>query len=82
MKAAILVGLLLYLGASTTLRAALAAHTVLTLLAVVCAHVGGDLSRKGRTDPMKYRGAALAYTISLLLMLAGIPWRPLLRIGA
>jgi hypothetical protein len=74
----LLVGLLLYLGASSTLRAALASHTVLMILAVMCAHVGGALSRKGRTDQMKYRGAALAYTISLLVMLVGIPWRGLL----
>ncbi len=74
----LLIGLLLYFGASPTLRAALAAHTVLMLLAVVCAHVGGALSRKASSDRMKYRGAALAYTISLLLMLSGIPWRGLL----
>jgi len=91
-----LVGLLLFFGASPITRAALAnlgeamkqqesrfftvEHTVLMLLAVICAHVGGALSRKGRTDLMKYRGAAIAYTLSLLLMLSGIPWfRPLLR---
>ncbi len=55
-------------------------HTTLMFLAVVCAHVGGALSRKGRTDQMKYRGAAIAFTLSLLLMLGGIPWwRPLFR---
>jgi len=92
-------GLLLYFGASPITRAALAnigealkyheprffavEHTALMFLAVICAHVGGALSRKGRTDLMKYRGAAIAYTISLLLMLSGIPWwRPLLRLGS
>jgi hypothetical protein len=70
----LLVGLLLYLGASSSLRSTFAAHSVLMLLAVICAHVGGASSRKARTDVMKYRGAAIAYTISLLLMLAGIPW--------
>jgi hypothetical protein len=74
----LLIGLLLYFGASPALRAALATHTMLMVLAVICAHVGGALSRKGRTDQMKYRGAAIAYTISLLVMLAGIPWRGLL----
>ena len=55
-------------------------HTTTMLLAVICAHVGAALSRKGRTDRMKFRGAALGYSISLVLMLAGIPWwRPLLR---
>ena len=95
----LLIGLLLYFGASPITRAALAnlseaikhqesrfftvEHTVLMLLAVICAHVGGALSRKGRTDLMKYRGVAIAYTISLLLMLSGIPWwRPLLRLGS
>jgi len=55
-------------------------HTTLMFLAVVCAHVGGALARKGRTDLKKYRGAAIAFTLSLLLMLGGIPWfRPLFR---
>jgi hypothetical protein len=71
-------GLLLYFGASPNLRSTFAAHSALMFLAVICAHVGGACSRRARTDLMKYRGAALAYTISLLVMLAGIPWRPLL----
>ena len=95
----LLIGLLLFFGASPITRAALAnlgeamknhesrfftiEHTVLMLLAVTCAHVGAALSRKGRTDLAKYRGAAIAYLISLLLMLGGIPWwRPLLRLGS
>ena len=94
-----LVGLVLYFGASPITRDALAnfgeamksqqarffavEHTVLMLFAVICAHVGGALARKGRTNGMKYRGAAIAYTFSLLLMLSGIPWwRPLLRVGS
>jgi hypothetical protein len=93
-----LTGLVLYFGASPITRAALAnmgeamkyheprffvvEHTALMLLAVICAHVGGALARKGRTQLMKYRGAAIAYVISLLLILSGIPWwRPLLRLG-
>ncbi len=92
----LLTGLLLFFGASPITRAALAnfgeamkqqeprfftvEHTTLMLLAVIFAHVGGALSRKGRTDLVKYRGAALAFTLSLLLILSGIPWwRPLLR---
>ena len=94
-----LLGLLLYFGASPITRAALAnfgaamkqqeprffsvEHTMLMFLAVVCAHIGGALSRKGRTEVMKYRGAAVAFTISLLLILGGIPWwRPLFRLGS
>ena len=91
-----LLGLLLYFGASPITRAALqnmgaamkqteprffaVEHTTLMFLAVVCAHVGGALARKGRTDLKKYRGAAIAFILSLLLMLGGIPWfRPLFR---
>jgi hypothetical protein len=73
-----LAGLLLYLGASPSLRSTFAAHSALMLLAVVCAHAGGAFSRKARTDLLHYRGAAIAYTVALLLMLAGIPWQPLL----
>ena len=55
-------------------------HTLMMVLALVCAHIGAALSRKGRTDQKKFRGAAIAYTISLILILGGIPWwRPLLR---
>ncbi len=95
----LLLGLVLFFGASPITRAAMSdfgaamkehesrfftvEHTLLMLLAVICAHVGAALSRKGRTDLAKYRGAAIAYIFSLLLMLAGIPWwRPLLRLGA
>lgn len=95
----LLIGLYLYFVASPITRAALAnigeamkykeprfftvEHTLLMLLAVVCAHIGGALSRKGTTDLKKHRGAAIAYIISVLFILAGIPWwRPLLRLGS
>jgi hypothetical protein len=93
-----LVGLILYFGASPITKMAfqnMAAamkdhemrffaveHTLYMFVAVILAHVGGALSRKGKTDLAKYRAAAICYSLSLLLMLAGIPWwRPLLRIG-
>lgn len=92
-----LIGLLLYFGASPITRAALAnfgeamkhhesrfftvEHSVIMFLAVICTHLGAALARKGRTELRKYRGAAIAFSISLLLILAGIPWwRPLLRL--
>jgi hypothetical protein len=94
-----LLGLLLYFGASPITRAALAnfgqamkqheprffavEHSLLMFLAVICAHLGAALARKGKTELRKYRGAALAFSVSLLLMLAAIPWwRPLLRLGS
>jgi hypothetical protein len=76
-----LAGLLLYFSASSNLRSTFAAHSALMFLAVICAHVAGACSRKARTDQMKYRGAAIACTISLLIMLVGIPWRPLIGLS-
>ncbi len=92
----LLLGLLLYFGASPVTREAfqnMAAamknhdlrffaveHTTAMLLAVICAHLGSVLSRKGLGDQVKYRRAAIWYSLSLLLVLAGIPWwRPFLR---
>lgn len=57
-------------------------HTTYMLIAIILAHVGAAMSRKARTDQAKYRAAAIAYALSLLLILAGIPWwRPLIRFG-
>jgi hypothetical protein len=94
-----LLGLLLYFGASPLpkmafqnmaaamkdheLRFFAVEHTTYMFFALILAHVGAALSRKGKTDLAKYRGAAICYSLSLLLMLAGIPWwRPLLRFGS
>jgi hypothetical protein len=91
-----LIGLILYLAVSPLTRAAFAnmaaamkdheqrfftvEHTTYMLIALVLAHVGGVWTRKGKADPTRYRGATIAFGISLLLILAGIPWwRPLLR---
>jgi hypothetical protein len=65
-------GLLLYLGASPNLRSGFIGHGVITFLAVLCAHIGGALTRKAPTDVMKHRGPAIAWTTSLLIMFAGI----------
>ena len=94
-----LLGLILYFGASPVTKMAFqnmavamkdhemrffaVEHTTYMFVALILAHVGGVLSRKGKTDLAKYRGAAICYSLSLLLMLAGIPWwRPLLRLGS
>src|SRR5690349_10693244 len=86
----LLLGLLLFFGASPITRAAMSdfgaamkehesrfftvEHTLLMLLSIICAHVGAALARKGRTDSVKYGGSAVAFVFSLLLMLGGIPW--------
>ena len=94
-----LLGLILYFGASPVTKMAFqnmklamkdhelrffsVEHTTYMLLAVICAHVGAVLARKGKTDLMKYRGATISFGLSILLILAGIPWwRPLLRLGS
>lgn len=94
----LLLGLILYFGVSPLthmafqnmaiamkdheLRFFTVEHTTYMILAVILAHVGAALSRKAKTDRAKYRGAAIGYLLSLLLLLGGIPWwRPLLRFG-
>ncbi len=55
-------------------------HLVFMLIAVVLAHLGSILSKKAPDSAGKYRRAAIFYTISLVVLLVGIPWwRPLLR---
>jgi len=92
----LLIGLILYFVASPITKAAFqnmavamkdhemrfftVEHTTYMLIAIIAAHVGSFLSRKGRTDLRKYRGAVIGYGISLLIILAGIPWwRPMFR---
>jgi hypothetical protein len=94
----LLVGLILYFAVSPLTRMAFqnmavamkdhelrffsVEHTTYMLIAVILAHVGAVMSRRAATDRAKYRAATIAYAISLLVMLAGIPWwRPLLRLS-
>jgi hypothetical protein len=91
-----LLGLILYLGASPVVHQAfenlsaamkvhemrffVVEHSLLMLLAVAFAHVGGALARKSKLAPGKIRGAASFFALSVLAILAGMPWfRPLLR---
>jgi hypothetical protein len=54
-------------------------HSFYMLLAVVFAHLGSVLARRGATDEQKYRRMALFFTLAMLLIFLGIPWmRPLL----
>ena len=66
-------GILLYFGASPNLRSGFIGHGVIMFIAVLCAHIGGALTRKAPSDVSKYRGAAIAWILSVLVMLAGIP---------
>ena len=54
-------------------------HALVMLLAVVFAHLGSALSKKAPDSTGKFKRAALWYALSVLLLIAGMPWfRPLL----
>lgn len=55
-------------------------HIFTMLVAVVLAHVGRALSRRAVADAGKHARAALWYGLSVLALLAGIPW-PFLAYG-
>lgn len=90
----LLVGLLLYifyspltLNALKNLRSAMSIpdlrffaieHALLMLLAVVFAHLGSILPRRVDDALSKHKRAVLWFTLTLIMVLAGIPWsRPL-----
>ena len=75
MDVGLLSGLLLYAAGQPFLRSAFLGHGVIMLLAVLLAHLGGALTRKAPSDVLKYRIPAIVWTVSLLVMLAGIPRR-------
>jgi hypothetical protein len=54
-------------------------HPLAMLLAVVFAHLGSALSKKAPDSSGKFKRAAIWYTLSVLLLIIGMPWfRPLL----
>jgi hypothetical protein len=61
-------------------------HVLSMVVGLVLAHVGRAVSRKAKDAPAKFRSAAIWYTISILTILAAIPWpfvsvaRPWLRL--
>ena len=55
-------------------------HISLMLLAIVMAHLGRILARKARTPESRRKRMLICFTLSMVLMLAGIPW-PGMRAG-
>lgn len=56
-----------------------AEHPVIMIAAVVIATVAGVIARRGPDDAIKHRRAAIGAGVTLLLLLAGMPWqRPFL----
>jgi hypothetical protein len=94
----LVLGLILYIGLSPFTQAAFhdfggamkdrqlrffsVEHTTYMVVAVVLAHVARIFERKAAMNSRKWRPVAISYCLSLLLIVAGIPWwRPLLRFG-
>jgi hypothetical protein len=97
-----LLGLLLYLGLSPNMKEILAnfgeamkqpdtrfwavEHLTAMFAAVIVAHTGRVLARKAKTPASKRMRLMLCFTLSTILMLAGMPWpgrpggRPLFRL--
>lgn len=92
----LLVGLILYFFLSPTTTLALqnfggamsnpqarffaVEHVAGMFIAVVIAHIGRSLSRKAPTAAQKHRRALIWFAVSLLVLLAAIPW-PFLAYG-
>ncbi len=97
-----LLGIILYVFLSPTTTAFLAGqtgmsnslaryfgveHVFMMVIALVVAHVGRSLAKKGATNAWKFRRGAIFFTVSVLLILFAIPWpflpagRPWLRLG-
>lgn len=49
-------------------------HALIMIVAVALAHVGSGLARKASTDRARYGRTSLFFSLSLLAILAGIPW--------
>jgi len=49
-------------------------HLALMILAIAAAHVGKVIAKKSDDAPVKFRFQAIFFTISLVLMIVGIPW--------
>lgn len=71
---------------TAAVRFFIAEHWMIMLLAVIIAHIGSSQVKKAETDLSKFRRSAIWFGISLVLVLAAIPWpgmaagRPLLRL--
>lgn len=61
-------------------RTFLVEHMPIMLVALILAHVGSALSRKGADDTARHRRAAIWFSVTALLIVLAIPWsRPLIR---
>lgn len=49
-------------------------HLTIMILAIVLAQLGRSLSKKAKSNPQKFKRQLIFFGLSLLCMLAGIPW--------
>lgn len=49
-------------------------HPTIMIAALALAHIGSAKVRKATTDKQKYKFAKIFFSISLILVLAGVPW--------
>lgn len=92
----VLLGLILYIAGPTmeavwsdfggamsisALRFFAVEHIFIMIISLGVAHMGRSLAKKAGGDVKKHQRAAIFFTLSLILLLAGIPWgsRPLFR---
>jgi hypothetical protein len=55
-------------------------HPAIMIVAFIAVHVSAVLVRRGRSDAARQRRAIIFYGVTLLIVLAGVPWqRPWLR---
>ena len=72
--------------ATAAIRFFVVEHWMIMLLGVILAHIGSSQVKKATTDLTKFRRTAIWFGISVVLVLAAIPWpgmaagRPLLRL--
>lgn len=62
---------------NTDLRFYAVEHLTIMLAAVILVHIGRAKSKKSKTDVGKFRTAIIYFVISLVLMIAAIPWSKL-----
>jgi magnesium-transporting ATPase (P-type) len=70
----VLLGILVWIMSQAWTRGMAAAfeHPTTMLLALILAHVGQRRARKGADDAARYRTSAIFYTLSFVLILAGV----------
>jgi hypothetical protein len=65
--------------ANATLRFFSLEHIFFMVISIVLGHIGNSIGKKDLQDSEKFKRTAILFTLSFLLLLAGIPWttRPL-----